>query len=88
MPHYRVYVLDEHRQFMGGIDFARTDDDAAIQHARQLADGRELELWRLVARFSSDNPPGEAQAATKRLRVLTRIVALVRRPLFERSVCM
>ena len=56
MPHYRVYVLNERGQFMGGINFARTDDDAAIEHARRLADGREVELWRLVARFKSDNP--------------------------------
>jgi hypothetical protein len=56
MPHYRVYVLDEHGQFMGGVNFARTDDDAAKEHARRLIDGREVELWRLVARFKFDNP--------------------------------
>jgi hypothetical protein len=56
MPHYRVYVLDKHGQFMGGINLARTDDNAAKEHARRLADGHEVELWRLVARFKSDNP--------------------------------
>jgi hypothetical protein len=55
MPHYRVYVLDEHGQFMGAVNLARTDDDAAKEHARRLADGHEVELWRLVARFKFDN---------------------------------
>jgi hypothetical protein len=56
MPHYRVYVLDEHGQYVGAVNLARTDDDAAKEHARRLADGHEVELWRLVARFKFDNP--------------------------------
>lgn len=67
MPHYRLYVLDERGQFMGGVNLACTDDGAAQEHARQLADGHEVELWRLVARLRSDNPRGRP-AATKPLR--------------------
>jgi hypothetical protein len=67
MPHYRVYVLDEHGQFMGGVNLTCTDDDAAKEHARRLAEGHEVELWRLIARLKFDNPRGRP-AATKRPR--------------------
>ena len=55
MPHYRVYVLDKHGELTAVVNLACTDDDAAKEHASQLADGQEVELWRLVAQF--DNPP-------------------------------
>ncbi|MDX8493033.1 hypothetical protein RFN29_15770 [Mesorhizobium sp. VK22B] len=56
MQQYRLYVLDERGQFMGGINLACTDDVAAEEQARRLADGHEVELWRLVARLKFDNP--------------------------------
>jgi hypothetical protein len=49
MPHYRVYVLDEHGQLVGVVNFDCTDDDAAKEHAKRLADSHEVQLWRLVA---------------------------------------
>lgn len=55
MPHYRVYILDENGQFIGGIDFACTNDDAAKECATRLAEGQEVVLWRMVARFKFDN---------------------------------
>ncbi|MGX9148084.1 hypothetical protein [Mesorhizobium sp. 128a] len=70
MPHYRVYVLNEDGQFMGGVNLACTDDDAAKEHARRLADGHEVELWRLVARFKFDNPRGRPAATKRRPRAL------------------
>jgi hypothetical protein len=51
MPHYRFYVLDEHRQLVGVVNLDCTDDDAAKKHANQLADGHEVELWRLVVQI-------------------------------------
>lgn len=65
MPHYRVYVLDEHGQLVGGVYHACADHDPAKEHARRLADGHKLELWRPVAQFKFDNPRGRP-AATKR----------------------
>ena len=67
MPHYRLYVLDARGQFMGGIELACPDDVAAKEHAWRLADGQEVELWRLVARFKLDNPRGR-HTAEKRPR--------------------
>lgn len=70
MPHYRVYVLNEDGQFMGGVNLACTDDDAAKEHAKRLADGHEVELWRLVARFKFDNPRRRPAATKRRPRAL------------------
>jgi len=67
MPHYRVYVLDETGQFNGALNLDCTDDDAAKEHAKRLAEGHEVELWRWVAQFKFDNPR-RTQAATKRPR--------------------
>jgi len=65
MPNYRVYVLDEHGQFIGGVNLACTDDVAAKEQARRLAGGHEVELWRLVERFKLDNPRSRPAAAKR-----------------------
>jgi hypothetical protein len=51
MPRYRFYVLDEHGQFVSAINVECTDDNVAKEHAKRLADGQEVELWRLVAQL-------------------------------------
>jgi hypothetical protein len=56
MPHYRVYVQNEHGQLVGVVNFDCTDDDAAKEHAKRLADGHGVQLWRMVAQFKFDNP--------------------------------
>ena len=48
MPHYRFYFLDGDGHFMSAINVDCTDDNAAKEHAKRLADGHEIELWRLV----------------------------------------
>ena len=55
MPNYRVYVLDDHGQLVAGVNLGCTDDDAAKEHAKRLADGQEVELWRLVAQYKFDD---------------------------------
>lgn len=55
MPHYRVYVLDENGQLEGVLNLDCADA-AAKEHVKRLADGHEVELWRLVAQFKSDDP--------------------------------
>jgi hypothetical protein len=80
MPHYRLYVLDERGQFMGGVNLACIDDVAAKERARRLADGYEVELWRLVARFKFDNARGRP-AATKRPRALGPRFSHINKPL-------
>jgi hypothetical protein len=44
MPHYRVYVLDEHGQLEGVLILDCADDISAKERARRLADAYEVEL--------------------------------------------
>ena len=54
MPRYRFNVLDERGQFMSAINVDCADDNTAKEHAKRLADGQEVELWRLVAQLKLD----------------------------------
>jgi hypothetical protein len=56
MPLYRVYILDEDGQLEGVLNLDCADDLSAKALAEQLADGYEVELWRLVAEFEFDVP--------------------------------
>jgi hypothetical protein len=56
MQHYRVYVIGQDGHFIRSIDLSCADDDAAIESAKQLIEGYDLELWqrdRRIARFDS-----------------------------------
>lgn len=58
MQHYRVYVLGEDDHFINAIDLSCADDIAAIESAKQLIDGHDLELWqrdRRIARSAHAN---------------------------------
>jgi hypothetical protein len=55
MPGYRVYILDKQGQLMAAVNFDCTDDDAAKEYATPLADGHEVQVWRLVAQFKAHN---------------------------------
>jgi len=55
MPHYRVYVLDEHGQLGGVVNFDCLDDASAKEQVGRLADGHEVQLWRLVAELQFDD---------------------------------
>ena len=54
MPNYRVYVLDKDSQLMAAVNLDCAEDDRAMEHAHRLADGYEVELWRLVAQVNID----------------------------------
>ena len=54
MQHYRVYVIGRDGHFIRSIDLNCMDDSAAIEAAKQLIDGHDLELWqsdRKIARL-------------------------------------
>jgi len=55
MPLYRVYILDEDGQLEGVLNLDCADDLSAKALAGQLADGYEVELWRLVAEFKFED---------------------------------
>jgi hypothetical protein len=56
MPLYRVYILNEDGQLVGVLNLDCANDFSAKELAEQLADGCEVELWRLVAEFEFDVP--------------------------------
>ena len=45
MQHYRVYFIAQDGRFIKSIDLSCADDGAAIETAKQLIDGSDLELW-------------------------------------------
>jgi hypothetical protein len=54
MSEYRVYVIGLDGHFINAVLLDCANDKAAIESARQLIDGQDLELWqkdRLVAKF-------------------------------------
>jgi hypothetical protein len=56
MHHYRVYLIGLDGRFIKSIDLSCADDSAAIESAKQLIDGHDIELWqqdRKVACFGS-----------------------------------
>jgi len=57
--HYRVYrVTDDDHFDAAAIDLDCADDEQAIEAARQMVDGCDLELWegkRMVARIAVSN---------------------------------
>jgi hypothetical protein len=57
LPHCRVFLVDERGQLTGAISLDCADDETAKERAQRLMDAGQLELWRLIALFKSDNPP-------------------------------
>jgi hypothetical protein len=54
MPYYRVYTVGEDGHFHSSTRLECADDGEAIEQAKQLVDGHDLELWqrdRKIARF-------------------------------------
>lgn len=45
LQHYRVYVVGLDGQFIKSVDLSCADDSAAIEFAKQLIDGHDIELW-------------------------------------------
>jgi hypothetical protein len=56
MTRYSVYVIGSGYHFIRAIALECTDDSAAIESAKQLADGYDVELWhdgRYVAKLQN-----------------------------------
>jgi hypothetical protein len=45
MTYYRAYLIGDDGHFHKAIDLDCKDDEAAIESARQLVDGHDVELW-------------------------------------------
>jgi hypothetical protein len=56
MLDYRAYLIGSDGHFYNAVPLKCTSDDEAIEKARQLVDGHDVELWQLdrkVAAFKS-----------------------------------
>jgi hypothetical protein len=54
MSHYRAYIIGQDGHFFKSIILDCADDHAAIESAKQLVDGHDVELWQLdrqIAKF-------------------------------------
>jgi hypothetical protein len=47
MADYRVYIIGADGHFRSAIPLVCENDDDAIERAKQLVDGHDLELWQL-----------------------------------------
>ena len=58
MSYYRVYVVGPDGHFVDVINLDCANDSAAIESAKQLVDGRDIELWqegRLVTQLAGSD---------------------------------
>jgi hypothetical protein len=54
MPDYRVYIVGSDGHFFNSVPLECDDDTEALERAKQLVDGHDIELWqrdRKIARF-------------------------------------
>jgi hypothetical protein len=45
MPDYRVYIIGTDGHFQKSVALDCETDDAAVESAKQLVDGHDVELW-------------------------------------------
>lgn len=63
MSEYRAYLLGTDGHIQGRVDLDCADDSEAKERAKQLVDGRDVELWQLdrkIAMFSAPVPEFES----------------------------
>jgi hypothetical protein len=53
MPEYRVYVVGHDCHFQSSVPLECADDDAAMEQARQLVDGHDVELWQRARKIAT-----------------------------------
>jgi hypothetical protein len=61
---FRVYTVGADGHYTGRTDFESSSDETALKHAKQLANGRAVELWegrRFIARLDGKPPTPDAR---------------------------
>ena len=53
MQEYQAYVIGQDGRIELRVDLVCSDDDAARQRAKQLVNGRDVELWQGVNRIET-----------------------------------
>jgi hypothetical protein len=60
MPRYRANIIESNGHFRNAIDLDLSGDDAAIEAAKRLVHGYDVELWegnRKIATFKKRSHP-------------------------------
>jgi hypothetical protein len=61
---FSVYTVGADGHYTGRTDFESSIDEAALKYAKQLANGRAIELWegpRFIARLDGKPPTPDAR---------------------------
>jgi hypothetical protein len=53
MPEYRVYVVGTDGHFVNSHAIECSDDDAAMEQAKQLVDGHDVQLWQRARKIAT-----------------------------------
>ncbi len=56
MPYYRAYIIGRDGDFDRAVELDCANDEAAIEYAKQLVNGHDVELWqrdRRIVRFEA-----------------------------------
>ena len=61
MADYRVYVIGRDGHFVKSIHLDCADDKAAIESAKQLIDGADIELWQRDRKIATFDRKGKIQ---------------------------
>jgi hypothetical protein len=89
MHGYRIYFIGDDGHIKDRIEFGNPDDDEAREHARQLTNGRDVEVWRgdhrIVVFKRSDIASHSSRAGW--LRFFTLVQNFCGPPRYGRSRC-
>jgi hypothetical protein len=55
MPDYRAYKIGHAGHFFGAVELECVDDTDAMEQAKQLVDGHDIELWQLDRKVATFN---------------------------------
>jgi hypothetical protein len=57
MAHYRAYIIGRDGHFKQAVELDCSNDNAAVESAKQLVNGHDVELWqvdRKIAKFDAE----------------------------------
>jgi hypothetical protein len=52
MPEYRAYVVGSDGHFINAFELECADDTEAVERAKQLVNGHDIELWQRVRKIT------------------------------------
>jgi hypothetical protein len=52
MPEYRVYIIGSDGHFQESVPLICPDDDVAMEQAKQLVDGHDVEVWQRARKIA------------------------------------